>query len=110
MQDDKYIVIKREDWGDFLTGVATKGMLDGRLGDLLNTMVTNGEVTDAVVLRLQDAMAAPFIAGYATNIALVAEILLNHGESAEAARLMKVADYFQGRYEESLDIKHKLPD
>jgi hypothetical protein len=99
MQDDKYIVFKREEWEKASMQPAWQHEGPAPL-----------PVEDAVVLRLQDAMAAPFIEGYAVNLGAVAQVLRAHGEFAEADRLQRSADYFHERYNESLDMIKKLPD
>ena len=104
MQDDKYVVIKKEDCGklwQMLGGVPSQEFMD--------TLV----VHDATVIRGQDLFAAPALHTYANSIGVAIAILedLTWDDDNDPTKgLQEVADYFHQRAVEAEEIGYKLPD
>ena len=96
MEDEKYVVFKREDWDRY---VADRDA--GRSGSL-------PYVPDAVVIRTQDIFAGPALDMYASAVALAAKLIPK--SSSAYFQLMHVADYFHTRAEEARDQEGKIPD
>lgn len=93
MQDEKYIVFKREDFNPWLES------MDCDCPEV---------VRDAVVIRTQDIFAGPALDMYAAAVALAAKLIPK--SSPAYFQLMHVADYFHTRAEEARDQEGKIPD
>lgn len=100
MNDDKYIVFKRDDYDGYKWD--QKYILEGFA------------IPDAVVIRKQDVFAPPALEGYANAITCVLEALEGVAITEETSeiiwRLRRVADYFHGQAEDAYNFQRKLPD
>ena len=93
LSNDKYWVFKKED-----AILVTEGYV---------TFMETAELPDGVVIRRQDLFASPCLATYASMIALVAR---NITDTAQAAELLAIADYFEDQAKMAADEGRKLPD
>lgn len=96
LQDNKYITFKRDEFERHFTGTRVHLGVD--------------EVADAVVIRRQDQFAPAALSAYASNIAMAARILKDHGANGEADQLQRVADYFSDQADAAAEEAYKLPD
>ncbi len=93
MEDDKYVVFKKEDWDTAYVA-----------GDMR-------PLDDAVVIRRQDIFAAPAFFEYAGQIRTTIEIMKQEGCWFEQNHhLEDIADYFMQQGEEAMRSERKLPD
>jgi hypothetical protein len=92
--DDKYIVFKRSDFVNHMSGLPMR-MFDGI------------EIMDAVVIRRQDYFAAPALATYASTIGLATHLI---DDPKKRAQMLAIADYFQRQSEIAGDEAWKFPD
>lgn len=94
MKNDKYVVFKRDAWDrEKLAQMYAVGLK---------------EVPDAVVIRLQDAFAAPALDAYANAISVALKLLDKDNENYTALRT--IADYFHEAAAESWQLETKVPD
>lgn len=91
MQDEKYIVFKRNEFTAC------------RITEYLPV-----PVADAVVIRCQDSFAGPALHSYAAGIALAIHVINAAGQ--DTTELRKIADYFHERAAEADATHFKLPD
>ena len=105
MQDDKYIVFKREDFDDFL--IAMKGKLTPGVGAAMDDLLVS-TIKDAVVIRKQDAFAGPALEVYSASARLALQFMLYGDPRRE--HVVKIADYFQHASEDAYDTLSKVPD
>lgn len=103
MQDDKYVVFKRQDWERYTQ------RRDIGTPDYLKP------VPDAVVIRCQDVFAPPALDAYGNAILCVIEA--HHSVPAlvdnninRLKQLQDIADYFHRRATEAWQMHRKLPD
>lgn len=94
----KYVTFKADEFRDWYQTVESKG----------GTVPM--AVDDAVVIRRQDAFAAPALQTYASSIALTARLLSDNGQELAAKRLRGIADYFNEQAEIAMQDGGKLPD
>lgn len=101
MQDDKYVVFKKEELDKWLA----------RHDDLMMPK----RVEDAVVIRCQDVFAPPALDAYGNAILCVIEA--HHSVPAlvdnninRLQQLQDIADYFHRRATEAWQMQRKLPD
>jgi len=92
--DDKYIVFKRQEFEQNLSGLPKS---------VFNAIA----LPDAVVIRRQDLFASPALHGYANSIGIA--IALTDDEVTRK-RLQGVADYFHQQGEAASEEAAKLPD
>lgn len=97
MEDNKYVVFKREDWDK------AEGQEDWPWWENL--------VTDAVVIRRQDIFSAPALDAYANSIrAALAVLEHDGGPSVISGQLQDIADYFSEQAAKAWIEQRKLPD
>lgn len=109
MDDQKYITFKYEDFGEMLLKIANDG-LTAKLGEALNDLASN-EITDAVVIRLQDEFAPPALDAYANSIRVALEVTkMDGGPIGRAVQLQGIADYFSQKAAEAWQMNRKIPD
>jgi hypothetical protein len=99
MSDDKYVVMKAEDWE--------------KMPFAPNH--TSGILTDAVVIRTQDIFAGPGLSAYANAIQTGIDLMREFGGMEDALELIgeleEIRDYFHERAQEALMHPHKkIPD
>lgn len=97
MDDNKYIVFKRDEFMEWFSAMV-KGT------------TTPPILQDAVVIRRQDIFSGPALHVYAANIGLVAKLLNNEGINGRGAKLRGVADYFHDQAILADEEGYKLPD
>lgn len=91
-RDEKYVVLKRQDWEQLLSDV--------HLDD--GGPEPGPPIEDAVVIRLQDLFAGPALHHYAASIRTVIDVFTSIGIDPPTAwaapevtdRLITIADYF----------------
>lgn len=104
MDDDKYVVFKREDWNRYVEEI------DGADAQWIVKQFINSRVLkDAVVIRTRDSFASAALHTYANSIAISANAMHNVLPEV-SSRLQKIADYFHSRAVEADDTESKLPD
>lgn len=91
MQDDKYVVFKKDVW---------EGTMECDLPDLQ-------PLDDAVVIRTQDLFAGPALWVYAHVLGLAAK---TQSDPEVGKRLGEIADYFSLRATEAGERLGKVPD
>lgn len=93
MENEKYVVFKREEW-------------ENRRGHI------PAEVSDAVVIRMQDMFAPSAFFAYAQSISTTIEIVEELGFPSEVftKRMRATADYFMQAGEEAQKLQRKIPD
>lgn len=100
VEDDKYVVFKRDEFNEWLDG-------DRKDRDLPRYL------DDAVVIRRQDVFAAPALDAYANCISAAVQVMKLGGteySNGQARRLQNVADYFQAQAEAAREVLPKIPD
>lgn len=99
--DNKYVVVKREEWDALL-----------RVAPAMVAEHFPEPIPDAVVIRRQDVFAPPALDTYANAIYTAVEILrMQNGQHAdEARRLLNIADYFHGQAVTAWQTNRKVPD
>lgn len=103
MQDEKYIVFKREVFDQFLVNCSIPA-LSPQMGERLNDLLTNGLVEDAVVIRTGDEIAPPVLDLYSSMYRVLADYMKTDG-------MIAAADYFHQRAVEAWERDdRKLPD
>lgn len=93
VEDEKYIVFKREDFDPWLES------MDCDCPEV---------VRDGVVIRTRDIFAGPALDMYAAAVALAAKLVPK--TSSAYYQLVHVADYFHDRANEARDQEGKIPD
>jgi len=106
MEDQKYVVFKRED----LEKVAPQ-LFD----DLEDDDVSRFVVKDAVVIRLQDIFSGPGLHAYAnvvqTSIDMIRQLGTPLAQDAYLERLESLRDFFFSRASDADEVPHKkVPD
>lgn len=99
MQDNKYIVFKREEFVDAFTV-----LFDGRPTErsiVANNWIEDYAVTDATVLRPNDIFTAPTLHAYVGAVTTAIEIYERVLDIAAPAQLAEARDYFMNRAEEA---------
>lgn len=103
-RDDKYVVVRREDWEGL------KGLL--LASDVLPVdpeWLESYALLDAAVIRTKDFFAGPTLNLYAHNMASAAIIERQHGDPLGRARGMQAAaDYFAARAHEADERAHEM--
>lgn len=108
MQDEKYVVFKRQDWLDFCEGMGEDGVHCGGSAGIYITDLADRPLNDATVIRGQDLLAQPLLSVY---VDMLAVILKTGGLSdAERVNLQRTSDYFHDRAAEAHELGWKLPD
>ena len=102
--DDKYVVMKKEDFW-LLLGYVNNGRLSDI--DMIEEAAAN-MLHDAVVIRRQDYIAAPALSAYANLIGLSALVMADN-DPVTGAQMMRVADYFSRQSEMAADEGRKWP-
>lgn len=113
MQDEKYVVVKREAFDQLLIFFADK--LSPAVGEALNTFAS-AVLEDAVVIRTQDIFATSGLWAYAHTMQTYIE--LTHSQrmmtSEELKNLAEARDYFSDRANEAERMlasgRAKVPD
>lgn len=100
MEDNKYVVFKREDFDRISTdkGTATRNEF------------LRSAVPDAVVLRRQDLTVPQTLHAYSHQLALVASALAMDGNQVVAQRYQRIADWMHGQAVLAEEEAFKLPD
>ena len=102
MQDEKYVVFKREDLERFFSE---------QIGTANRQFLLRQSLDDAVVIRTQDLFAGPALHVYANSIALAAHLASTPGI---VDRLETVVDYFSERADEADELRRRgvahIPD
>lgn len=69
----------------------------------------NLELTDAVVIRKRDKLAAGALHSYATACWTTADVLIEAGRQKDADELTAIGNYFNEQYEEARRMQDHLP-
>lgn len=111
MENDKYVVFKREDWQ------AIKASLDRSVGGGPYEQGQIAPLDDAVVIRRQDIFAGPGLFAYANAIQTAIDLLKTEQNDAtwfhpsDERRLEELRDFF---WEQAMMASHeevkKIPD
>lgn len=109
MQDDKYVVFKREDWEQFAhVGMAEGGIHDGGDAGIDINALSERVVRDAVVIRRKDVFAPPALEMYAMSIDVA--LSLTPGGDPRREALKRISAYFHQQATEAWDTDRSVPD
>jgi hypothetical protein len=100
----KYVVMKASEFWNLLGFAMRVGPGNW---DEIDGAAAQATLTDAVVIRRQDLLAAPALATYADCIGLVSKTT---NDKDLQAQLTRVADYFQQQAHLAADEGYKWPD
>ena len=105
--DEKYIVLKTEDFEEYRRLEAQNTGVNVKPGWL-----TQKRIMDAVVIRKQDLFAAAALHTYASSISIAISIIEQRDPEGWhlVNRLRDIADYFHEAAVEAEETGHKVPD
>jgi hypothetical protein len=116
MQDQKYVVFKKEDLINFVSEILDEED-QSKTFELLLRAVDAWKLEDAVVIRQQDEFAPPALDGYANSITAATRVIRNaqgNGMPVDMWSMVRqlegIADYFHQAAVESWNTQRKIPD
>jgi hypothetical protein len=127
VQDEKFIVFRREDFYQMMGAYLPGGGVDcAPVAQDMQERAEQACLKDAVVIRRQDVFAPPALDAYHNSINAAVEVLERTKEQlldqlrpdtlavdlldAEITGLRKIADYFHAQAEAAWDTDRRLPD